>query len=264
MQSMVRPGSQEEQVGRLVLAALLVLFIPSLPLGNFIMYPFVILSTWFHEMGHGLTALALGFGFEKLELLPDGSGVATTSAPVDVSGFAKALIAAGGPLGPAIVGSLLILASANQRVWRPTLIAFAGIIALSTLIWVRTLVGWIVLPLVAGVLVLIAWRAGDTITRFTLQFLGIHAALSMFGQWDYLMMESAVIGGQPMASDTGAMEQALLLPHWFWAGLIIVIASGMIGASLKYALRENNGPPRGPRFGGPKPPANVLQFKKRR
>jgi hypothetical protein len=38
----------------------------------------------------------------------------------------------------------------------------------------------------------------------------------------------------------------------------------MIGASLKYALRENNGPPRGPRFGGPKPPGNVLQFKKRR
>ena len=45
----VRPGSQEEQVGRLILAGVLVLFLPALPFGNFLIWPFVILTTWFHE-----------------------------------------------------------------------------------------------------------------------------------------------------------------------------------------------------------------------
>ena len=62
----VRPGSQEEQVGRLILAGVLVLFLPALPFGNFLIWPFVILTTWFHEMGHGLTALLTGNAFDLL------------------------------------------------------------------------------------------------------------------------------------------------------------------------------------------------------
>ncbi len=248
MQRLVRPGSQEEQVGRLILAAALVLFLPALPLGNYIAYPFVILSTWFHEMGHGLTAIALGYEFEQLEIYASGSGVALTRYAQEPSAISRALVALGGPMAPAIIGSLLILSSAHQRLWRPVLLGLAVVIGFSTVIWVRSIVGIVVLPLVAVILMGIAWKASEGVTRFMLQFLGIHAALSMFGQWDYLLMESAVIGGRSMPSDTGAMEQALALPHWLWAGLIIVTAAAMILASLKYALK-------------PRLPDNVIQFK---
>ena len=151
-------------------------------------------------------------------------------------------------MGPAIVGSILILASSQQRFWRPALLTLAAIIGLSTLIWVRSWTGWLVLPLVALALTGIAMKASEGVTRFTLQFLGIHAALSMFSQWDYLLMEQAVIGGRPMLSDTGAMEEHLWLPHWLWAGLIIISASAMILASLRYALR-------------PRLPDNIRQFR---
>ena len=57
------PGSQSEQVGRLLTAGVLVVFAPALPFGNYLIYPFMILATWFHEMGHGLTALAFGYEF---------------------------------------------------------------------------------------------------------------------------------------------------------------------------------------------------------
>lgn len=237
MRQFVKPGSQEEKVGRLILAAVLVLFLPSLPLGNYLAYPFVILSTWFHEMGHGLTAIMLGFDFEALEIYSDGSGVALTRYDAAPSNISRALISAGGPMGPAFIGSALIIASRDPRFWRPALLGLAAVIGLSTLIWVRSWTGWLVLPLSGLVIAAIALKASEGVTRFTLQFLGIHAALSMFGQWDYLLMESAVIGGQRMPSDTGAMEQALLLPHWLWAGLIIVSATAMILASLKYALK---------------------------
>ena len=231
-----RSGSQEEQVGRLVLAGILIVFLPSLPFGNYVIYPFIILTTWFHEMGHGLMALATGNQFLQLVILPDGSGVATSTT--DPSGLSRALVSMGGPLGPSVVGALLILASSVRRYWKPTLIGLAVVIVLSTLVWVRSLTGWIVLPLVAALLVWVAWKGKDWLVLFSLQFLGVLAALSMFRDWDYLFSEGGMIGDQAMRSDTAAIAAELFLPYWVWAIVIIGLSGLMVGASLKYALNR--------------------------
>ena len=84
-----------------------------------------------------------------------------------------------------------------------------------------------------------AARKIRALERFTLQFLGILAALSMLRDWNYLFTESAVIGGRRVLSDTGAIEAALVLPHWIWAGLITLLSALAIGASLKHALEED-------------------------
>ena len=254
---MVQPGSQAEQVGRLILAVVVVLALPALPFGNYLIYPFVILTTWFHEMGHGLTALALGQDFQQLRIFADGSGVAESRVDADISAFARAAIAIGGPLAPCVAGAALILASAHERLWRPALWATAAAIFASVILYVRSPVGFFVLPLVAAAISLIAWRAPSSVTRFTLQFLGVLGAMSMLRDFNYLFTERAVINGQTILSDTGQIEAALFLPHWVWAGLILAICAVTVGASLKYALSEK-------RLGwrAKKPPANVLQFKR--
>jgi hypothetical protein len=244
MQWGVAPGSQAEQVGRLFLAGMVVVFLPQLPFGNYLIYPFTILTTWFHEMGHGLTGLALGHEFERLVILPSGSGFAETRYVGEPSPISLALVSAGGPLGPSMVGSLLILASGRAKYWRLALYALAALIGISTLLWIRSAVGLIAMPLVGIAITIIAMKASPGLSRFTLQFLGILAAMSMFQSWDYLFMERAVIGGRPMLSDTGAIEQALLLPHWFWAIAIIGVSGLMIGFSLKRALEKSSGPMR--------------------
>ena len=260
MQSIVRPGSQAEQVGRLVLAVVVVLFLPALPLGNYIIYPFAILTTWFHEMGHGLTANIVGQEFVQLEIFSNGSGVAQSLIENDASRFAHAAIAAGGPLAPILIGAGMIVASAHPRAWRPVLIGLAAAIFVSVLVYVRSWTGIIVLPLVGGLLILIAWLAREGFVRFSLQFLGVLAAMSMLRDSNYLFTEEAVIGGQRMLSDTGQIEASLFLPHWFWAGAILVVSAVMVGASLKYALSDD----RRSRLPKPKLPANVLQFKDRK
>lgn len=244
MTSALAIHSRQEHIRYLGLAAGALLVLPHVPFGNLVLYPFMILGTWFHEMGHGLAAMLMGFDFQRLVLLPNGSGYAQYFFPDDASRFAHATIAAAGPLGPAIVGSGLIMASPHERLWKPVLLTLAGLIALSTLIWVRSTVGWVVLPGIAGLLALIAMRGKPWMERFALQFLGLQAALSMFQQWDYLMTEGAVIGGNPQLSDTGAIENYLLLPHWLWAGLIIALAALMLGASLRYSLSEKRSPRR--------------------
>ncbi len=233
-----RPGSQEEQVGRLILAAVLVLFLPALPFGNLLIWPFVILTTWFHEMGHGLAALLTGNAFDELVIYANGSGYASSRTALDSGGLDRAVIAMGGPLGPSVMGALLILASSARKYWQPALYALAGALVLSTVIWVRSGVGWLVLPALGAGLGLIAWRAGRGVQLFTLQFLGVLAALSMFQDMDYLFSETAMVGGQPMLSDTGAIEAELLLPHWVWAAVIMGVSGLMVGASLKYALNH--------------------------
>ena len=35
-------------------------------IGGYILYPFTILATWFHEMGHGIAAMLTGSRFERL------------------------------------------------------------------------------------------------------------------------------------------------------------------------------------------------------
>lgn len=255
----VTPGGQAEQVGRLVLAVALVLFLPALPFGNYLIYPFVILTTWFHEMGHGLTALILGQGFDQLMIYADGSGEAYYNASSDTSSLISALIAAGGPLGPVLAGAGLIIASAHPHAWRPTLWAVTIAILASTIIFVRSPVGYAVLPIVGAALGLAAWKAPLGLARFILQFLGMLGAMSMLADFNYLFTEEVAMGGKPTLSDTGAIEQALFLPHWVWASLILLISVVITGGSLKYALSDKR------RIPPPKKklPANVLQFKRK-
>ncbi|MGB7407122.1 MAG: M50 family metallopeptidase [Pontixanthobacter sp.] len=227
---------QEDHPYWLAIAALLVVALPYLPFGNYVLYPFFILTTWFHEMGHGLTAIAMGMQFDRLVIEPNGSGYALILSDPDNWGLTHAIVSAGGPLGPAIAGALMILASAHRK-WRVfALYALAGIIIASTAIWVRSMIGWVVLIPTAAIIVAIANRARADIARFALQFLGVHAAISMFGQWGYLFSDGAVIDGTHRVSDTGAMAQYLALPYWFWACVLIGIGALIIGASLRHVL----------------------------
>ena len=235
--------SRKDHLRYLGLAAFALFILPAVPFGNFVLYPFMILGTWFHEMGHGLAAMLMGFDFYRLVLLPDGSGFAQYTSADEAGDFRHAFVAVSGPLGPAVVGSLLILASPHEKLWKPSLYGLAAIIALSTVIWIDSTVGWVVLPGIAILLTFIAARASAAWERFTMQFLGLGAALSMFQQWNYLMTEGAFINGNRQLSDTGAIEAYLLLPHWFWAIAIVLIAAIMIGSSLMYALSDKRIPP---------------------
>ena len=60
----------------LILAGLATIIIWQVPYGHQILYPFTLLATYAHEMGHGLAAMLTGADFEQLVLFPNGSGFA--------------------------------------------------------------------------------------------------------------------------------------------------------------------------------------------
>lgn len=130
----------------LLLAAFITVALWQMPFGNFILYPFTILATWFHEMGHGLTAIALGGRFEKLMIFPNGSGLAYHSGGLAFGAVGKALVSAGGLMGPSIAGAALLLASRQRKSARQVLFVLGTLLIFSTLIWVRALYGWLMYP----------------------------------------------------------------------------------------------------------------------
>ena len=95
----------------LLLAAFVTVALWQMPFGNFVLYPFTILATWFHEMGHGLTAIALGGRFEKLMIFSSGSELAYHGGHLALGSFGRALVSAGGLMGPPVAGMTLLLAS---------------------------------------------------------------------------------------------------------------------------------------------------------
>ena len=58
------------------LSTLITLGLYIIPFGSTISYPLLMLSTLVHEMGHGLTALAVGGRFDSFQMWSNGSGVA--------------------------------------------------------------------------------------------------------------------------------------------------------------------------------------------
>lgn len=207
-------------------------------LGRLVLYPFTILATWFHEMGHGITAMLAGSSFERLLIFSDGSGLAQTLRPTDSSGVVDALIAASGPLGPAIIGALLIVASRSASATRGALAALGIALILSTIIWVRSLIGWLMLPPLGLAILGLSRSSSLPGQRFGIQFLGVQACISAWSQFGYLFSSEASVSGALNRSDTAAIADALLLPYWFWGATISAAIVALLWWALKAAYRR--------------------------
>ncbi|MFN6157950.1 MAG: M50 family metallopeptidase [Dolichospermum sp.] len=208
----------------LVAAGIVTAFLWQIPMGNYILYPFSILATWFHEMGHGLMALILGGQFQKLEIFGNGSGVAHYTLSNGWGYLGIGLVAAAGPMGPPLAGAGLILASGSLKTTSLSLKILGGFLLLSTLIWVRSWFGFVAIPLLGFMILGIALKTPLWVQGFAIQFLGVQACVSTYHQVVYLLCYNAFA---LVLSDSGTMKQFLFFRYLFWV-LLMEIASLMI------------------------------------
>lgn len=219
----------------LVGAAIATAILWQIPGGDYILYPFTILATWFHEMGHGLMALVLGGQFQKLQIFSNGSGVASYAIRSSLRPIGHGLVAAAGPMGPPLAGAALILASRSFTAASLSLKILGSFLLISTLIWVRSLFGLVAILLLGLIILAIALKASRWMQGFAIQFLGVQACVSTYHQLDYLFSYTA--GGLGL-SDTAQMQRYLLLPYWFWGGLMAIASLIILVQSLRVAYRQ--------------------------
>lgn len=210
------------------------------PFGRIILYPFTILGTWFHEMGHGLTAMLLGGKFLELVIFPDASGYARFTTDLFLGNIGQALVAIGGPVGPTIAGSILIISSKKIKFGRIAMFLLGLFMLISVLFWIRSFIGILIIAALGVLIILISLKGSDKIQVLSLQFLGVQAIMSLYLSIDYLFSSGGSVGGSSFNSDTAIIADNLLLPHWFWAILILAFSILMIFYSIKFTYSDNN------------------------
>src|SRR5512136_1152625 len=101
--------STQQTLTIISLAALTSLLLTMLPWLNLLNYPFRLLLTIIHELGHGLAALLTGGHFIDFVVYSNGAGLAHTA------GGWRLVVIPAGYLGVALFGALLIALGGNHR-----------------------------------------------------------------------------------------------------------------------------------------------------
>lgn len=216
--------------GALFASAALTLVLYAVPFGGFLIYPLLLLSTLAHELGHGLAALATGGGFEAFYLWPDGSGMAVHTGPEGQA--LRAVVAAGGLIGPAVVAALCFALARRQRVARVALgLLGLGFLAAVALV-VENAFGFWYIGGVGAVLLALAVRARPAVAQTALVFVAVQLALSVFSRADYLFTASATTSAGVMPSDSAHIADALGGTYLLWGAVcglfsVLVLVLGL-------------------------------------
>ena len=229
--------SPGETVGLVALAVLVAAALAWVSWLRPLAYPFRLLLTLVHELGHGLTALVTGGRFLRFVVFPDGSGLAYTA------GGWRLLVIPAGYLGAAAFGAALILIGRSRSGARAALGVIGAAVALLTLRYgVATLftaeVGPGLLTTVSGLaagalLVWIAVSAGARWVTFTVYLLAIEAGLAACGDlWTLIGLSTT----ETVATDARSMAELTHLPAVVWAVLWALAAAVILGGAVRAAL----------------------------
>ena len=134
------------------------------------LYPFKIFSTWIHELSHGVGAILVGGGIQKLLIYQDTSGLAYTYT--SGSSFKRGFVASAGYTGTAFLGMILLLFRRTHRGPTAGVLTIGVTILLSCLMYVRNLFGLIFLPIMGAGLILCAWKLKAVHIEYLYSFLG--------------------------------------------------------------------------------------------
>ena len=236
MKSAQIPSSIDKKTSLvLVSATMLTMLLYVVPIFRPLAYPFLLLSTLVHEMGHGLAAILVGGHFNSFTMWADGSGAANISG--DFSRFSRALVAAAGLVGPAIAASIFFASIRSQRRSRVILASFGIILLLAILLVERNLFGVAFVAGISALCLFFSLGAAKAHAQTLVTFLAAQLSLSVFSRSDYLFTDVAQTSAGSMPSDVAQMADALWLPYWFFGALCGVFSIGVLVFGIKRIFR---------------------------
>lgn len=227
---------------RLLLAVVAIVALLNVPYGSYVLYPFELFSTWVHEMGHGMAALAVGGKIEWLKIFPDGSGLASTYR--EDTRINNAVIGSAGYLGTSVFGALLLTLRRFRRIGRLGTLAIGGMMVLSTVLWIRNGFGALVIPLLGAALIFAGLKLKDEASSFLFSLLAATCSLNALTSIKVLFGGSSFqVGGESVShTDATSVAEQLLLPSWFWAGSWMLISVALLILGLRLGMRRSAAP----------------------
>jgi len=231
----------DDRVARTFWGAALASFLLSvIPFGGYVLYPFALLGTWAHEMGHGLAAMATGGTFESLELYSNLGGVAYYSG-AGGGGLGEAFIAAAGLLAPALAGGVVVALGSRKGSARWVLDVIGAAMVVSAVVFIRNPFGFAATILIGAALFAVGHRASELVEIGVAQFVGVRLSMEALSDIDYMFTSTFGRGGETVMSDTEAIARQLGFTYWFWGALIAAICIAILACAYYVAWRRLHG-----------------------
>jgi len=202
----------------LVVSVVATLALYLVPAGWYLSYPLLLISTVFHELGHGFGAWLSGGEFDEFNMFSDASGYAVTRTSGDLS---RAIVLMGGLVGPAVAAMVSFIAARRARLARYCLGAIGAWLLLSEILVVRSAFGLFFVGILGATCLAIAVRTSAQTAQIALTFMAVQLALSVFSRSGYLFAKSA---GRGLPSDVMQLSEVLAGPFWFWGVVCGVIS----------------------------------------
>jgi transposase-like protein len=199
---------------RLLMAVIFIHFIPIIQL------PFTWLQTYFHELSHGLAALAIGADIEQVFIKTNGSGL----IKYFYAGNNRAVISWSGYTGAAIWGVLIYLSALKTKNKHShSILAFLFLtIVASTALWVRDeetlIIMWVISLVLLASFSLQTRRLEARWMKFFVQFSGLYVLCDA-------ILSPLVLLNYNAANDSITLEKLTQLPNHFWIVQWFMIAA---------------------------------------
>lgn len=225
-------GETFKRDGRLLLITILILICMNIPFLKFVLYPFFIFSTWIHEFCHGMAAILMGGSISKLEIFPDGSGLAHVSINSERGWF----ISSAGYQGTAIFGFLLLIFRRTKRGPRSGTMILACMMLISCILWIRNIFGFAFIFCMGLLLVGLAIALPSTHIRNLYTSLAILTSMNSITHVKVLFGSQMFVNGEPSSSDAHSMADAVGGSYLLWATIWLILSIALTIMGILFAI----------------------------
>jgi hypothetical protein len=182
---------------------------------SWVIFPLKILVVFFHELSHGLTALATGGRIVEIRLAANEGGLCITA------GGSRFLTLNAGYLGSLVWGGVILLLAARTKSGRGISICLGVLVLVVCAIWIRPVLGFgFVFAAVAGLALIAAgvWLTAG-VNGLLNKTIGLTSCL-----YAVMDIKSDILSRPGAQSDATMLAAATGVPAFLWGILWIVIA----------------------------------------
>lgn len=206
---------------QLTLVAVAILALWSTP----VLYPLRILIVFFHELSHGLAAMATGGSIESLSLSPDEGGLAITR------GGNRFLTLSAGYVGSLLVGVALFLIGLRTRLDRAMVAALGLCTLLITALYIRDGFALVFCILTGAALLGMARYLPQAANDLALRIVGL--ASMLYVPQDIV---SDTIARSHLQSDARMLAEEFGGATVLWGGAWLLISLAVTALTLRFGL----------------------------
>lgn len=197
---------------------------------TWLIYPLRLLVVFFHELSHGLTAIATGGEISHIEIVAQEGGVCYTR------GGSRFLTLSAGYLGSLLWGGGIYYLAAATRRDRALMMALGGLVLIITVLYLRNPFGFGFALATGLVMIGAAQKLPEMVNDLALRLIGMTSMI--YAPLDII---DDIIRRPNIPSDAYMLAQEIGGTAQFWGGVWLIISVGILLVFIKISIKQEVG-----------------------